>query len=36
MQIADRYTNEVPTMTLQFLNNYREFDLKKLEEVRYY
>lgn len=36
MQIADRYANEVPAMTLQFLNNYKEFDVKNLEEVRYY
>lgn len=31
MQMADRYSNEVPIMTMQFLNNYKEFELKKLE-----
>jgi hypothetical protein len=36
MQIADRYANEMPTMTLHFLNNYKEFEVKNLEEARYY
>ena len=36
MQIADRYVNEVPTLTLNFLTNYKEFEVKNLDEVRYH
>lgn len=31
MQIADRYANEVPTLTLNFLHNYKEFEAKNLD-----
>lgn len=36
MQIADRYASEVPTLTLNFLTNYKEFEAKNLDELRYH
>jgi hypothetical protein len=33
LHMADRYTNEVPSSTLNFLNSYRQFNAKDLEKL---
>jgi hypothetical protein len=33
LHMADRYTHEVPSTTLNFLNNYRQFKAKDLDAV---
>lgn len=35
LHMADRYAHEVPSMTLNFLNNYRQFNAKDLDTVEH-